>query len=435
MTIHLIVIGNSCCFLHKIRLESRSTMNKDMTNKDINKKQRAFLVCGLLALCAAPVAPVHAEEGDAFGLTVSEAIYHDSNLYRLPSGVDAPENKRSDTYSVTYLRGGFDKVYGRQGLHAHLAATHMAYHTHDDLDNTGGDAGLGWDWRLGDHWSGALGYNYSETFVPFDDAGGTERLTRRLGRANASINYWFHPDWAVGVGGASVRSDYDDDMREGDEYKANEWDFNITYRPSTGNRLVFTVRGTDGRFPNRPAVEGQLREYDQRDARLSGEWQLTGATRLSGYAGYTQREYKYASNRDYNGMTGNLSLHWTPSAKAIVDLSLRREIGADQDYVSNYAVTESATLAPTWVITDKVRVGASLKHMRRDYRGDPGYGAQLPLRNDRTNTYGLNVQYLPVPAAALEMGVQRTRRSAKKSVYENRDYRAQSVWVSGAYRF
>jgi exopolysaccharide biosynthesis operon protein EpsL len=412
-----------------------------MIDKDmINKKQlgHAFLAYGVLALLAAQVVPAHAEEGDAFGLTVSQSFYRDSNLYRLPSGVDAPENKRSDTYSVTYLRGSFDKVYGRQGLHAHVAATHTAFHTHDDLDNTGGDAGLGWDWRLGDHWSGALGYNYSETFVPFEDAGGRDRLIRRLGRANGSINYWFHPDWAVGVGASSVRNTYKEDMRPDSEYEAVDWDVNVTYRPSTGNRLVFTLRGTDGRFPERTAREhDDLRKYDQRSARLSGEWQLTGATRLSGYIGYTQREYKYASNRDYNGMTGSLSLHWTPSAKAIVDISLRREIGADQDLVSNYAVTESATLAPTWIITDKVRVGASLKHLRRDYRGDPGYalGSYLPLRNDRTNTYGLNVQYLPVPAAALELGVQRTRRNAtNKSVY-NRDYRAQSVWVSGSYRF
>jgi exopolysaccharide biosynthesis operon protein EpsL len=414
-------------------------INKDMIIKDISKKQCARLICAMLALGMTSAAPVHAEEGDAFGLTVSQAFYRDSNLYRLPSGVDAPENKRSDIYSVTYLRGSFDKEYGRQGLHAHLAVAHTAYRTHDDLDNTAPDAGLGWNWRLGNHWSGALGYNYSESFVGFEDAGGTERVIRRLGRANGSVNFWFHPDWAIGLGAADVRSTYKDDMRPDSEYRANEWDFNLTYRPSTGNRLVFTVRGTDGRYPNRPGVTGSLREYDQRDARLSGEWRLTGATRLSGYVGYTQREYKYASNRDFNGVTGSLSLHWTPSAKAIIDFSLRREIGADEDLVSNYAVTESATLAPTWVITDKVHVGASLKHMRRDYRGDPGYEwgpyPQPPLRNDRTSVYGLNVKYLPVPAAALEMGLQHTKRNAKKSEYANRDYRAQTVWLSGAYRF
>ncbi|MDR2093819.1 MAG: outer membrane beta-barrel protein [Azoarcus sp.] len=411
-----------------------------------NKKQNVFavLVGGAVTFFGVQATPAFAEEIDALKFSVSQTFSRDTNLYRISD--DVPDNgpgrermrgKRSDTIAVTRAGASFDQEYGRQGIHLGLAASRTFYREHTDLNNTSPDARLRWDWRVGDHWSGVLGYSYNESFVGFEDASGYERVMRRLGRANGGVNYWFHPDWAVGVSASSVRNTYRDDRRPWDEYDAREANLNLTYRPATGNRIVFSLRNEDGKYPERNKEEpDSLREWQQRDARFSGEWQLTGVTKISGYIGYSQREYEYASSRDFRGMTGSLALHWVPTPKAIVDLSWRREIGADHDAASNFAVSHSWILQPTWVVTDKVRLGATLKTTKRDYRGTaPDADTSLPgsAKYDRTGSYGLNLQYIPAAFFNLTLGIQREKRDSKWD--DNRDYDAQTTWLSGNFTF
>ncbi|MDR1064342.1 MAG: outer membrane beta-barrel protein [Azoarcus sp.] len=405
-----------------------------------SKKQSALaaLAGGVAVLLGVQAAPAFAEETDALKFSVSQTLSRDNNLYRLSD--DEPDTggkmrgKRSDSISVTRAGANFDKEYGRQGIHAGLSASRTLYRRHSDLNNTSPDARLRWDWGIGDHWSGALGYSYSESFVGFEEAGGDERVMRRLGRATGSANYWFHPNWALGVGVGSVRSTYRDDQRPTDEYDARETSLNLTYRPATGNRIVFSLRNENGQFSERDKQEGSLRDWQQRDARFSGEWQLTGVTRVNGYIGYSQREYEYASSRDFRGMTGSLGLHWVPTPKAIVDLSWRREIGADQDAASNFAVVHSWILQPTWVVTDKVRLGATLKTSKRDYRGtSPDASWTGAARYDRTQSYGLNLQYAPASFFDLTLGIQREKRDSKWD--DRRDYDAQTTWLSGNFTF
>ncbi|MDR0701824.1 MAG: outer membrane beta-barrel protein [Azoarcus sp.] len=405
-----------------------------------NKKQNvlAVLVGGAVTFFGVQGTPAFAEEIDALKFSVSQTFSRDTNLYRLSDDEsDAGgrmRGKRSDTVAITRAGANFDQEYGRQGIHVGLAASRAFYREHTDLNNTSPDARLRWDWRVGDHWSGVLGYSYSESFVGFEDAGGDERVMRRLARANGGANYWFHPDWAIGVSASNVRNTYRDDQRPLDEYDAREANLNLTYRPATGNRIVFSLRNENGEYSEREKNAGSLREWQQRDARFSGEWQLTGVTKMSGYIGYSQREYEYASDRDFRGMTGSLALHWVPTSKAIVDLSWRREVGADHDAAANYAVTHNWTLRPTWVVTDKVRLGATLKTTKRDYRGTAP-DASLPgaARYDRTRSYGLNLQYIPAAFFDLTLGIQREKRDSKWD--DRRDYDAQTTWLSGNFTF
>lgn len=403
-----------------------------------NKKQRGFAVLlgGWVTLFGVQAAPAFAAEDDALKFSVSQTFSWDDNIYR------TKDNVKSERISTTRAGATFDKEYGRQVVHAGLSVGRALYQSNTELNNTFPDARLLWDWRLGDRWSGALGYSYNETFVGFEDLGYLEqqehdRVMRRLARFNGSVNYWFHPDWALGVSGASVRNRYRDDLRPHDEYDMREANLDLTYRPSTGNRIVFSLRDEKGQYPGRDKQDGSLRDWQQRDARFSGAWQLTGATQVNGYIGYTQREYDYASDRDFRGLTGKVGLHWTPSTKTIVDLSWRREIGADVDLVSNYAVTHGWTLQPVWVVTEKVRLGATIRYMQRDYRGtspDACTGGNCSPRDERTQSYGVHLQYMPTAYFDLSLGFQHDRRDAKWRS-EERDYRARTTWLSGNFAF
>jgi len=415
-----------------------------------NKKQRSFttlLSGGLVTLLFFQAVPAVAQEDESrnpFSFSVSQSFSHDDNVGRLPDDKYLPpgyldeyfKGKRGDTYSVTNAGVNFDTEVSRQAFYAGLSGTYTKYFSHSDLDNFSPDARLGWNWRVGDRLSGVLGYGYSESRVRFEDVSTgvndreLKRVMRRLHRFNASADYWWHPDWATGVGYSAVRNDYASGERPWDEYKAQEASLNFTYRPSTGNRIVLGFVAENGEYPGQEKKEGSLSDWKRRDVRLSGTWRLTGVTQLSGYAGYTQRKYEWAPDRDFSGFTGKIAFHWAPTGKVLLDLSLRREIGADEDSVTNYAVSQVVSIQPTWVITSKMRLGVSYEYLDRDYDENPGGSGDL--RKYKTHSYGAHFRYMPTSNANITLGYRGSRRDSERNDYE---FRAQTWSLSGSIAF
>jgi len=404
-----------------------------MTDTARNSRTGIVYVAVAASLAVAFV-PAWADEADAINFGVSQTVTRDSNLYRLADGVEPAGGERGDTVSVTGVTAAFDRVFSRQRLQADLGVKHSAYAVHDNLDYSAPSLRLAWDWQLGNHWSGVFSHGYTEAMSSFDDTAGTSQTISRYVRTTASANYWWHPDWAVGVGAVRVRNRYLDDASPLSEFDSRDVDVNLTYRPASGNRLVLTARQTDGRYPNRPEETGSIRDYQQRDLRVAGDWRLTGALRLSGYFGFSDRSYDLAPNRDFQGYTGRLALHWVPTAKTAVTFSWRREIGAQEDLVANYAVTRVVSIAPVWSISDKLRLGGTIEVRSRDYGGDPelGFDGLVSERDDRTTTYGLDLSYQYMRALNFSAGLKKYRRT---SVLESREYEAEVFWVSGAFTF
>lgn len=402
----------------------------------IDMKRSAPILCAIPMALLGFLDEVRADEGDALNFSVSQAIRYESNLYRLADDEEAPERKRHDTVSETGVGMKFDRLYGRQRILADLNLLSARYAIHGDLDHDSPDAKLAWEWELGNRWSGVASQTYRESLTGFDEAGGTRRNINRYSRALVSADYWWHPRWAVGAGFARTRSRFDQAVSDASEFDANTVDLNLSYRsPTPGDRAVLTLRNTEGQYPNRPPIAGSIRDYEQQEIRLGGEWQLTGATRLSGYIGQTRVDYRLAPQRDFSGTIGRLGLLWKPTVKTSVDLSVRREVGAQQDVAANYAVTEAVSLAPKWAVTDKVTLGAGLEWRRRDYRGDPefdGIGATRAKPTDRSYRYGLHGEYRPTRALSFALGLQRQVRDGSNSLS---GYSANTAEVSMRFQF
>ncbi|MFC5768678.1 XrtB/PEP-CTERM-associated polysaccharide biosynthesis outer membrane protein EpsL [Thauera sinica] len=389
----------------------------------------------LLAVLASAFGTARADEADALNFELSQTFYYDSNLYRLPDGFAAPKGERHDTVSITTAGIVFDRAYSRQRLRASLAMSSNRYAVHDDLDYDSPAAQLSWNWQLGNRWSGLFSYQYSETLGGFEDYGTTNRSLSRYSRGSASADYWLHPDWAVGAGASKTANNYDEGLSVRDESETNAYDLNVTYRPSTGNRVVLTLRNTDGLYPNRPDIAGALRRYTQREARVNADWRLTGALRVSGYIGETRRSYEREDNRGFEGLTGRLAFDWLPTGKTSVNLGWRREIGADEDVFANYAVTEVLSLAPTWRATSKLVVGANWERRQRDYGGDPRVlpdSVRRPDRSETTYRYGVNLSYQAARNVALSLSYARQERDVELAT---RRYSADTVFLSGSLSF
>lgn len=360
----------------------------------------------------------HADEGDAFNFHIGQGVRYESNLYRLADENTAPEGKQSDTVSETTVGVKFDRIYGRQDLLADVNLLSERFSVHSNLNHDSPDARFAWEWQLGNRWSGDFSHSYRESLLGFDEASGRTQNLNTYVRSHASADFWWHPSWATGAGVTRATSRFDDVRQAAGEFDTDTVDVNLTYRPATGNRAVLTLRDTDGLYPNRPSVAGSIRDYRQREVRLSGEWQITGATHLSGFIGRTRVEYRLAPERDFSGTIGRIGVLWNATAKSSLALSVRREIGAQQDVAANFAVTEAVTLTPRWAISDKVAVGAGFEWRRRDFRGDPELGSvsTRPKPTDRSYRYGLFAEYRPMRALSFSLSVQHQGRQGSDSL-------------------
>ncbi len=386
----------------------------------------------LLGAMVFPCAAMAGEEGFSVGL--SQLIQYDSNLYRLPDGAVAPRGERGDRISLSSVQLGFDRTVSRQRLRADLDLSHSAYRHHDDLDYTAPDGRLSWDWVVGRQWSGRLLHQYSETLAGFDDVGGTEQVIRRFRRSAGRAVLRIDPQWSVGAGVAHSRSWYKDGRRPLSEFEARTLSADLTWTTRAGNRLQLSVQDADGRYPNRPAATGSIRDYRQRQWRVGMDWQLTAAFAVNGELGHTSRTYALAPARDFSGTTGQLALRWVPTAKLALNLRWRRDIGAEEDLVANYALTRVLAFEPVWAVTSKISAGLIAERRQRDYGGDPelGFGGLVPRRDDRTERFGLWLSYQPLEALTVQLRAEHQRR---RSALATREFDADTVSVQARWNF
>ncbi len=407
--------------------------NNNSISPKFSRRPVASVLAGALAAFISTAQA--ADPTDALNFYISQSFQHDDNIYRLPDGVKPfGTGQREDNLSITSFSALFDRVYSRQRLYASLDVSRVGFEEWNDLDYTTKGAGAGWDWALGSRWTGGLSIKQDEVARDFADVGANRRETsinrRRI--FDASADYWWHPDWAAGVGFERYTSTYSDKASERSDYRANTPEISLTYRPESGNRLSLKARFTDGEYPNRVASVVADEGYKQSDVRVTGRWQLTGHSLISGYLGYTRRRYRDLNVRDFSGATGRLQHDWAISGKLSLRTTLRREIGAREDLTDNFVVTKAFSLAPTWAPTTRVALQGAWEWRKRDFGGDPGLVSGVPEQDDVTRVARLSVSYSPLDNLNLSLSHTHSARASDRSANE---YEADVSAISAQYSF
>lgn len=367
-----------------------------------------------LALGSLPAvaAELKTEREEGFGVRLSQSVRWDDNVFRVPDGErPADGGSKSDRVSRSAVGLSFDHMYSLQRLVASLDVVRRSYDEHDELDSTTKSGLLRWDWATGKQWSGTAQLLQREAPRSFDDVDRRVRSINTLQRAVFNADYWLHPDWSVVGGVERTRSRFSDDRSAASEYDETALEAGVGFRPKSGNRLSLVLRHADGEYPSRAATATRDPEYTQRDLRLRGDWVLTGISKLSGYVGYTDREYSTISSLDFSGPSGRIAFDWQPTGKLAFQVVARREIGSEYEVLDNYVLTRGVGLEAAWAATSKVTLIARAERLRRDH-GDTTLSS---LGEDRRRTYGLSIDYRPLDTVTLSASALRTEREADDS--------------------
>jgi len=351
------------------------------------------------------------------------AVAYDSNLLRRPHAelviLRDLYGGESDIYAT--LEAGFATAidYSRQQVVIGGRVYHVSYDRFNQLDHTGGDARILWNWVRGSLWEGDLGYtfvrkqrDFANEVIPTNDM-----LDRN--RAYATAKRWITTRWRLGGQAEVVATSFD-----------KSEDLNRTllgvgamldYVSAAGSVIGINAVYSDGQYWNQPD-----RDYTQASIGPSGEWSPTLKTHVKGNIAYETFKHDERPERDFDGLVGRVKATWRVTGKTSVATTLSRAYSNLEDESANFAIVDSLSFEPAWNITSKTTLRALASFQRQDYQSlqSANIASELDARVDDIISLGLWVDWQLRSNVSVSLGYA---AGSRESTHELKEYDFQNV--------
>ncbi len=367
----------------------------------------------------------YAASGDPLTLTAGVTTLQDNNLFRIPDG-STLEN-RSDSLVASYAGIKVDKSWSLQKLQLNATVTDYHYRTYSQLNFLGKNYAASWNWALTPHFTGSLGVEGGNALTSFADfKSGTDGNIRTTQTRRASGDGWIGGGWHLLGSMSSGTSTNSQVFTAVDSSSTRTLEGGLKYIAASGSVLSLVQRQGRGEYPNRTANSFYDNRFDRRVTLVSGTWQASGKSVITASAGRVIQSYPIASIRDFSGATGSFEHVWTPTGKLQITTALKRELGEWQDVVASYTATDTLSLSPAWLVSEKVSLQLSAKRTRKSFRG--GIVSGIPLRRDDTRSLQAGLAWNPTRQVSVNLSVQNERRDSVPVVlYSANQYADRSV--------
>jgi len=273
---------------------------------------------------------------------VSQAIIHDSNVYRIPSGP-------GDLYSVTSLLGGFDQLLGRQRVFARGIVSGNRYQDEKTLNNTSYNVNAGIDWETIEHLSGNINGSFNRSLTAAPTNAGTPVATQNISDTQTieALIRWGGPSLLSLEGGASYSNvGYGSQQYASSEFNQSSVHVNLFYHGGGPLRVGVGVRGDVTRTPQAfvdPATgQVQSTRLTGKHFDLLADYDVTGQILADGRLSYTRQESSLPGQGEFSGWTGNLGVAWQVTGKTLLRVDASRNAGFNATTYNTFAFTETA---------------------------------------------------------------------------------------------
>lgn len=397
-----------------MRIDAKRPGGASRTTRCGTQRLRRVLAPGAVAGALLLVtSPSLAQTTETFKLFAQETVSFDDNVYRLPkSSPDDPAHdtpQRGDTYFTTSAGLSFDVPVARQRLLGSVTINDSRYRTHTNLDYTGHDARIAWQWQAGNDVKGTVGY--SDTSAPQSFAGVQERVTDMLHTRQAVAGVTFNGErWLrLDLGVAWLDQTNGNWLNRYDNIDVLRGDVTLTRVWASKDTLGLLFRVEDGRYPERTgAITAVLpAAYRQYDTGPVFDWRLSAASRLRGALEYASRRWDTHPERDWDGFVGQLQYDWSPTEKLSLTAVARRQINPYETQKATFELISGVTLIPAWRPTERVDVAATFDYSERSYLGGPQAACGIaPGNSDRLASATLNLAWRPARLVTVQLGAQ-----------------------------
>lgn len=359
----------------------------------------------------------HAQSANVLRPYASYLIAYDDNVLGLPGGAASQamtgDDDRSDTSKTASGGLMLENKIGQQHLNANLGLSATRYDRLRQLDHQGRNLSAQWNWHIGRHIDGNLGATYLRSLAPFTDFHQPEKNLRAQRRQDFDARWRFHPTWQVRGGLGQSEVSYNLQSQRSNEREEEYGEAGIDYVARSGSTFGVLVRHGRGKYPN-PVQIGALvisNDYEQDEVRGRVDWLSTGKTRLLFSGGAVSRKHAMFAARDFRGSNARLSIDWLATGKLSVSAAVWRELGPVDDMFTAYSVNRGISIAPKWVITEKVQTEVQLRYEERDFRQSRAF---LPTSDftDTLKSASWSLQYMPAFRWLVQTSVFHTSKNA-----------------------
>lgn len=341
---------------------------------------------------------------DTFHPYISTSITYDDNLFRLE------KNPLADTIFQAAVGLNMNWELARQRFILNLAVNDNKFDRNKFLDYVGTDVQARWNWQLGNHLNGEMGYTNSTTLGSFTDISDTKVNNQRTQERLFFNSKWlFHPSWQLGLGVYRSTFDYGDSQQKTLNREESTVEASLQYLSSSSSKVGIKLRESDFRYPFRTFPDNGFQQHD-----LMGtlDWILSTKTRFQAQAGIVKKEGHDTSNRDFLQFSGRGTLSWLPSAKNKLDIAAWRNVSNYEDLATSYAINQGISLEPAWFPTSKTALSGRLAHETRDFIGNDN-------RADSTDSARMTFTYRPMNKLTLNANVNAETRSSNIRSYDD----------------
>lgn len=373
----------------------------------------------VLALLLGGPAVAWAEGADDLRFSATLGLVHDSNLFRLPSGIDTVpligRASAAETVRIMALGANYQRSYSLQRIEFDLRWTDYQYQNFDYLSFMSTAYRAAWNWSYTPHLYGVLRTTRDQSLNSFVDFRGFNQRNLRTDTATAfDATYELDARWRL-QGGLShnARSNSQPLTAEAD-YRLAGWQAGVRYVLPSGSSAGYRLRTTDGSYTTRRSIPSPGffdTDYTQTDNLLSATWAISRDTRAELSLGHRRRSHPNYPQRNFNDWLGSASLNWAYSAKSGLVARWERELGTFETADFNYTRTDRFSIGPVWQVSPKATVRLQLEHAIRNFRGTPT-GFVTAQRRDTSNDASLSIDWEPYRFLLLSASLLNSRRSS-----------------------
>jgi hypothetical protein len=316
-----------------------------------------------LTTCAA----YGADDPNPYYIGVSEALTHDSNVFRIANGP-------ADSYSTTSLLGGFDQPIGRQHVYANASVGLNRFRDQTELNNTSYGLAAGWDWSTIEKLSGSVTAGLTQALASFTDSTTTplqERNLVKTERFGASAQWG--GDSILTLNGSYDHSkvSYSATADQNAESTQDSGSLGVYYRLGGALRVGTALRLSHTNSPQGvqlPDGSFDANKANGRNIDVFADWQPTAQTFLNTRISWTRQTNSQVGGRDFSGVTGAISGSYAVTGKISLTGSLSRDAGINGSFFtldtnpppSAGAGTGSTTPAPVTGLSQSSQVANNL---------------------------------------------------------------------------
>jgi exopolysaccharide biosynthesis operon protein EpsL len=408
-------------------------VNSCFSKKDTLKFTSNSII-GVLILLTSNAAS--ADQSDTLTYSVSAGVTYDDNLYKLPPGVDPQQTighaTKSDVIKNETIGINLDKKYANQEVIFRGSVTNNIYNEFSNLDYTNTIYIASWNGNLTPRLSFGASDSRTQSLTTYSNVNFYTQIRTTVDSSSLNADWWFQSNWHLRFGLTKSSTKSSQSVINNQSYTSKVVEWGARFTPADGNSISLVSRLVQNENVNAVPNFATLSDSGNKESQqeLNFIWILTGKSTLRGNFLSLKHQYTNFSQLDYSGVNEGLNYSWGISGQSSLNVSWNRVISSWIAAGSSYSMTDTASIAPSWQLSSKIGVQASISQSKSNFFGP--ITALSTARYDETRSETLSFTGSPQQSVKLSASIQNSHRYSNYSSFE---YNNRSASLSAQINF